>query len=297
MFVSRDGTSETLTVPGRDYRDLALSPDQTRVAVQIADGLNADVWVAEIARGTLTRVTGDAGFDGFPLWSADSKTVVYASSRDQQWTLHRKAADGTGEEEVVATFPKGVGSVRPYSWSRDGTTLAVDVDSDIGVVPAGGKGEWKPLIRTSAFEGQPAVSPDGRWVAYQSSESGLGEVYLQRFPDLGDRRAISTGGGQMPTWSRDGRELLYLRGIPSNAVMRVTVRTTPDGRADIGTPEVLTEFRFFNVSSTRRTYDVSADGKRLLVLTRGGDDGSTQSRQINVVLNWFDELKRLVPLK
>ena len=297
MFVGRDGTSETLTVPARDYFALALSPDQTRVAVQIADGANADVWVAEIARGTLTRVTSDAGFDGTPLWSADSKTVVYASSRDQQWMLHRKAADGTGEAEVVATFPKGVGRVRPYSWSRDGTTLVVEVDSDIGVVPTSGKGQWKPLIHTSAYEGQPAVSPDGRWVAYLSSESGSGEVYLQRFPDLGDRRAISTGSGHRPTWSRDGRELFYLRGGPPNAVMHVTVRATPDGRADIGTPEVLTEFRFFSQNSAGRIYDVSADGKRLLVLTRAGDDGSTQSRQINVVLNWFEELKRLVPLK
>ncbi len=298
MFVGRDGTSETLTVPAHDYLDLVLSPDQTRVAVQIADGANADVWVAEIARGTLTRVTRDAGFDGSPLWSADSKTVVYASSRDQQWMLHRKAADGTGEAEVVATFPKGVGSVRPYSWSRDGTMLLVEVNSDIGVVPTGGKGELKPLIRTSAFEGQPAVSPDGRWVAYQSNESGSGEVYLQRFPDLGDRRAISTSGGHMPTWSRDGSELFYLRGFPPNAVMHVTVRTAPDGRADIGKPEVLTDFRFYSgVRTARRIYDVSADGKRLLVLTRGDEGTNTEARQINVVLNWFEELKRLVPLK
>ncbi len=298
MFVGRDGTSETLTVPARDYIELALSPDQTRVAVQIADGANADVWVAEIARGTLTRVTSDAGFDGSPLWSPDGKAVVYASSRDQQWMLHRKAADGTGEAEVLATFAKGIGRVRPYSWSRDGTTLVVEVDSDIGVVPTGGKGQWKPLIRTSAFEGQPAVSPDGRWVAYQSNESGSGEVYLQRFPDLGDRRAVSTGGGHMPTWSRDGSELFYLRGFPPNAVMHVTVRTAPDGRADIGKPEVVTDFRFYSGARTaRRYYDVSADGKRLLVLTRGDEGTNTEARQINVVLNWFEELKRLVPLK
>ncbi len=297
MFVGRDGTSETLTVPARDYLDLALSPDQTRVAVQIADGANADVWVAEIARGTLTRVTSDAGFDGSPLWSPDGKAVVYASSRDQQWMLHRKAADGTGEADVLATFAKGVGRVRLYSWSRDGTTLVVEVDSDIGVVPTGGKGQWKPLIRTSAFEGQPAVSPDGRWVAYQSNESGSGEVYLQRFPALGDRRAISTGGGHMPTWSRDGSELFYLRGVPPNAVMHVTVRTAPDGRADIGKPEVVTDFRFYSVRAARRIYDVSTDGKRLLVLTRGEEGTNTEARQIHVVLNWFEELKRLVPLK
>jgi len=296
-FAGRDGSAELLTAPKRDYRNVALSPDGAHVAVQVADDDAADVWVVEIARGTLTRVTSEPGFDGNPMWSRDGKSIVFASTRDRRWTLHRRAADGTGEAELLATFDKAR-LVRPYTWTPDGGTLLIDVDGDIGSIAVNGKGEWQPLIQTAAFEIQPAVSPDGRWIAYGSSEKGRPEVYLQRFPALGDRRAVSVGGGYLPTWSRDGRELFYLRIGSTNAPMRVSVQTNKDGRADIGTPEVFTKLRNLLESGGYRPFDVSPDGQRLLVISRSGDAGTElQARQIHVVINWFEELKRLVPVK
>jgi eukaryotic-like serine/threonine-protein kinase len=290
-FVGRDGTpSETLKIPPRAYFNLALSADQRFIAVQIGDADDADVWVAEIARGTLTRVTRERGFDGFPLWSPDSKSIVFASSRDNRWTLQRRSADGTGAATLLATFDQGVASVVPYSWSLDGQTL-FGADNSIGVTMPGSNGEWKALIESALA---PAMSPDNRWIAYTSVSSGAPEVYLQGFPNAGQRHIVSIGGGHTARWARGTGELFYLRGGPPNAVMRVAVRPTRDGGVDIGTPEVFTPFRFF----TRRggnPYDVTPDGTRVLVATLANPLADSSPR-INVVLNWFEELKRLVPV-
>jgi hypothetical protein len=295
VFVGPDGRGEPLNFPEREYTSLQLSPDRSSVAVQIGEGDDADVWVGEVGRGALTRVTRETGFDGAPIWSPDGKTVVFASSRADRWTLHRMAADGTGQAAVLATFDT-VNRVVPGSWSADGKVVVVEVDDDIGVVDTGGQSEWKPLIRTPARESQPVVSPDGRWIAYRSSdverENG---VYLQRFPGLGEKRPVSLDdAGYMPVWSGDGRALFYLRRTPTNALMRVSVKAGPDGRLDIAAPEVFTEFSF---GYSARPYDLSSDGRRALVISQRDNVGTLALRQINVVVNWFDELKRLVPVK
>ena len=245
-------------------------------------------------RGTLTRVTSEPGFDGYPLWSKDGTSVVFASSRNpRQFTIHRKSADGTGEATPLATFDQA-STVRPNSWSPDGGTLVVEVDRTVATVAVDGKSQPKLLIQSGAY---PAVSPDGRWLAYSSSESGEGQVYLQRFPGLGDRRVVSVaGGGWMPAWSRDGGELFYLRGGPPNAVMRVKVQTSSDGRADIGTESVLAGFRYYSPRGSNRFYEVTRDAQRLLVISNAAETDSARN-QINIVINWFDELKRLVPIK
>ena len=117
-FVGRDGGQpEVLKIPARDYRTVALSPDETRVAAQIGDRDEADVWVGEIARGTLTRVTREPGFDGNPMWSGDGKRIVFASARDGRWTLQSRAADGTGEATLITAFDASVTSAVPSSWS------------------------------------------------------------------------------------------------------------------------------------------------------------------------------------
>ena len=293
-FVGRDGGQpETLKIPAREYVNLALSPDQSRVAAQIDDGDDADVWVAEIARGTLTRVTRDAGFDGFPIWSRDGKSVVFASRREGRWTLQRRSADGTGDATLTTAFDASVIRAEPYAWSPDGSTLLFGADEVIGATTAGSKGEWKPVIRSAQ---EAAMSPNGRWIAYTSNDSGAVEVYLQGFPDAGPRRIVSVGGGHHPRWARDTDELFYLRGGPPNAVMRVAIRSSRDGGVDIGTPEVFAEFRFFSRLAGGTVYDVTPDGKRLLVISRGEDGTVSGVERINVVVNWFEELKRLVPL-
>ena len=299
-FVGRDGGQpEVLKIPARDYRTVALSPDETRVAAQIGDRDEADVWVGEIARGTLTRVTREPGFDGNPMWSGDGKRIVFASARDGRWTLQSRAADGTGEATLITAFDASVTSAVPSSWSRDGSTLLFGVNADVGVTSAGSKGEWKPVIRSA---NQAAMSPNGRWIAYSSTESGLPELYLQGYPNAGERRPVATGVGHTPRWSRDSGELFYLRGGPPDAVMRVTVQPGRDGGVDIGIPEVFAAYNFF----TRRPrvgpggfwYDVRPEGSRLLVIARtSGVEPASAEQRINVVFNWFEELKRLVPTK
>ena len=163
-FVGRDGGQpETLKIPARDYINVALSPDQSRVAAQIGDGDDADVWVAEIARGTLTRVTRDAGFDGNPIWSRDGKSIVFASRREGRWTLQRRSADGTGDATLMTAFDASVTRAEPYAWSPDGSTLLFGADEVIGATTASTMGEWKPVIRSAG--GATAVSPNGRWIA------------------------------------------------------------------------------------------------------------------------------------
>jgi len=295
-FVDRDGRSEPLPAPPRDYQDLALSPDQSRLAVVINSGVESDVWVLEIARGTLTRITTEAGYDANPLWSNDGASIVFASARDGKWTLQRKSADGTGAAVVLATFDKAR-HVEPASWSPDGRTLLAEVDSTVVSLDSTAGELPRSLIPAAT---QAAISPDGRWVAYASSESGQLEVYLQRFPALGDRRVVSGGGASyMPIWSRDSSELFYLRGGagPPNAVMRASVRVNAAGRADIGTPVLTNSFGYYSRARAYRSFDVTHDGQRLIVIgaNAGASDGSL--RTINVVVNWFEELKRLVPLK
>ena len=295
-FVGRDGAQpEALKIPARDYRTVALSPDQTRVAAQIGEGDDADVWVAEIARGTLTRVTREPGFDGSPMWGQDGKSIVFASRRDGRWTLQSRAADGTGDTTLITTFDASVTNAVPYSWSPDGSTLLFSANADMGATSAGSKGEWKPVIRSVRGA---AVSPNGRWIAYSSNESGSVELYLQGYPNAGERKIVSVGGGVNPRWSRDTGELFYLRGAPQYTVMRVTVTSRRDGGVDIGTPEEFTAFPFLTPGGGGgRIYDVTPDGKRLLVIARTSGIEPASTTHINVVVNWFDELKRLVPTK
>lgn len=296
QFVAGDGT--IVTVPGapRAYTGAKLSSDGTRVAVQIDVADAADVWVVDVTRGTLTRVTSETGYDGNPLWSPDGRHVAFLSSRSGRWTLNRKAADGTGNIEQLATLSAKTNLVYATAWAADGTLL-VTVEADIGVVRSDGKGEWKPLIRTAAVETHAVLSPDGRWLAYMSNETGTGEIYLQRFPDLGERQLVSISGGLMPTWSHDGRTLTYLRGPsgPPREIMRVTIATSTSGPARIGTPAQVGDWRFYTTQFSPRTYDVLPDG-RLLVIGQTSPDKSTAMRQINVVTNWFEELKRKVPI-
>jgi Tol biopolymer transport system component len=195
-FVGRDGGQpEALKIPARDYLNVALSPDQTRVATQIGERDDADVWVAEIARGTLTRVTREPGFDGYPMWSRDGKTIVFASARDGRWTLQSRAADGTGDVTLITAFDASVANAVPFSWSPDGSTLLFGANGDVGVTSSSSKGEWKPLMRSAR---NLAVSPNGRWMAYTSVESVSPEIFLQGYPNAGERRLVSTGVGHTP---------------------------------------------------------------------------------------------------
>ena len=156
-----------------------------------------------------------------------------------------------------------------------------------------GEPTWEPLLQTETVESNPTISPDGGWIAYNSDESGDFEVYVQRFPGLGDRRQISTGGGAHPLWSPDGREIFYRAG---DRMMAVSVEPGPT--LGVGSTEVLFEgMGQYTFQPGRRAYDFLADGQRFLMLRRGGlTDETSAPPQIILVQNWFEELKRLVPV-
>lgn len=192
--------------------------------------------------------------------------------------------------------------IRPYSWTPDGTTVAVapltpGTGPDIGVVLVEGTGDWEALIQTPTAEYEPAISPNGRWVAYRSRVTGQDEVYVDRFPDLGDRQPVSVDGGVLPTWSPDGRELMYVRSRQGRSLMRVSVEESegPPASLVLGAPERLLDYRYA-AGTGRRTYDLAPDGERFLMITNGPGDTEGESVQINVVLNWSQELLERVPV-
>ena len=304
MWVDGAGQEERLAPAPGPYLSVSLSPDGRRAALGTNAGENLDIWVAELERGSLTRVTTDAAPDTKPLWTPDGESVVYESIRDGTAALYRKAADGTGTAEQLFTLD-GATQIVPYDWTPDGTALIVMVETqetsqDIGLVSLEppGSSSWEPLIQTGAREWHPALSPDGRWLAYASNETGRTEVYVQRFPELGQRRPISLDGGFGPAWSADGRELFYLftaGGGGPRGMARVAIESDAT-TLTAGQPERLFDRTFYDQQGSHRRYDLSPDG-RFLMITQGDGDGSEATPlDVVVVQNWTQELLERVPV-
>jgi serine/threonine-protein kinase len=300
-WVDRQGTSQALPAPPRPYFDPRLSPDGQRVAVSTT--FVRQVWSFDIARGALSPVTVD-GQSGYGVFSPDGKRIVFRSgAAGGEDNLYWKAADGSGTVERLTTSPR---SQTPSSWSPDGTTLAFveEGDSkgffqfDIWVLSIGDR-KTRAVINTAANEMTPEFSPDGRWLAYASNESGRTEVYVQPYPGPGERHLISTNGGEQPAWSKDGRELFYVqRGVfnggGSPTLMSVSIATTPAFLA--GTPQVVFENPDL-LTAWGRSYDVAPDGRRFLLTLDKKAPTNLAPAQMVFVQHWFEELKRLVPTK
>ena len=301
LWLNADGEEEPLGVTRRAYTALSVSPDGTRAAFEVADG-DDDVWLSELARGTLAPLTRDPAYDGSPLWSPDGKRVIFASNRNGRAELLWKAADGTGTAEVLAGFDEAVAAVWPYSWSRDGATLVVQVetqetDHDVGIVRADGTGGFDPLLQTTASERNPVVSPNGRWLLYASDETGQLEVYVQRFPDLGGKRQVSTDFGHSAVWSPDGRAIIYARGGPPVDLVRVPVEVddAEPPRLEFGLPDRFAAFTYYGRQGGHRYFDISQSDQRLLMI-ENTEGGSREVSGLHVVLNWTEELKERVPV-
>ncbi len=297
VWVDRDGREEPVDAPAGSYVTPRLSSDDGRVAVDRTDAGDSNIWVRDLARGTETLITTDPAVDWTPLWTPDDQRLVFFSTRDPQG-LFSKAADGSGEAESLAPWGESVALASPSGWSPDGQTLVVWTVSptglpDLALVSLDREGIIEPLLASRFEEAAPAISPDGRWLAYHSAESGQREVYVRRFPNLGARTTISTGGGAQPQWSRDGRELFYR--TPTGGMMVVPVETEPAFRV-LGDAELLFDERYL-LDGSRRTHDVSSDGQRFLMIKVNGaePDGEAVGQRVGLVLNWFDELQRLVP--
>jgi serine/threonine protein kinase/Tol biopolymer transport system component len=291
VWVDRKGTVQPLNAPLKPYDFPRLSPDGKRVAIVIREDENHDIWTHELERGTLTRLTFDPGEDETPVWMPDGQSLIFAGNRSGASRLLSARADGSGiEEEVLGT--RG-GHRHAYSVSPDGEVLAFQeygptTGSDIWIVPLKGDRKARPFLKTPFEEGGATLSPDGRWIAYASDESGRSEVFVQPYPGPGGKWQVSTEGGVEPTWARSSRELFYRNG---DKMWVAEVKTQPSFSAS--QPRVLFQGRY-DTSPWYANYDVTPDGQRFLMVQPAEP---TSQSQLNIVLNWFEELKRLVPAK
>jgi eukaryotic-like serine/threonine-protein kinase len=288
VWVSRNGAEQAVAAPARAYVNPRISPDGRRVAVGITEQ-ERQVWLYDLSRETLTRFTFQGNNNTAPFWTPDGKRIAFSSNKEGQRNPFWQLADGSGGLERLTTSE----FVQiPGSWSPDGQMLAfsevnTSTGYDIWVLRLSDH-KAQPFLKTSFNENAPQFSPDGRWLAYASDESGGYEVYVQPYPGPGGKWQISTEGGREPMWNRNGRELFYRNG---NKMMAVEIITQPSFSA--GTPKALFEGPYQTNPVSTPNYDVSADGQRFLMLKAG--EQADAPAQINVVLNWFEELKQKVP--
>lgn len=287
VWVTRAGTEQPLAAATREYFQPRLSPDGGRVAVEIGP----QIWIYDITRDALTRFTLEGEQNDSPVWTPDGKRIAVRSIRDRQSRIFWQLADGSGGAERLTSAP-GV----PQHISLDGQFLAFQQNDpktqrDIAIVSLRDR-KADVFIRTPATDVAPRFSPDGRWLAYVSDESGRPEVYVQSFPGSGGKWQISTEGGTEPVWNPNGRELFY-RIARRFMVVPVTLEPT----FSPGKPAILFEGDYIasEFPLTSPGYDVSRDGQRFLVVKE--IEQPSAATQINVVLNWDQELKRLVPTR
>jgi eukaryotic-like serine/threonine-protein kinase len=288
VWVNRKGEEQPVNAPPHNYVMPRISPDGQRVAAGIEGGGDDQIWVYGLERSTLTRLTFQGKSNVDPAWTPDGKRIVFKGSQNR---LFWQVADGSGSAEELTGSKLSPNNI-PGSWSPDGQVLVFSEN-----LPAKPRSTWilslkdrkpRPFDQGGVYETAPRFSPDGRWIAYASNESGRFEIYVQPYPGPGGKYQISTDGGTEPVWNPKAGELFYRNG---NKMMAVGVTTK--GTFSAGQPKVLFEGSYVPTPRSFPDYDVSPDGQRFLMLRAAGQTQAPE--QINVVLNWSEELKRIAP--
>jgi Tol biopolymer transport system component len=250
------------------YRTLTISPDGKRIAFERNDPQtqNRDIWLLDIANGTTTRFTSDPGWEAFPTWSPDGRRIVFTSNRSGVYDLYQKASNGAGQEELLYQSSEGKG---PTSWSPDGKFLiyySLGQPTHLRLLPVAGPADRKPTVpvdpQFSSITGR--FSPDGRWIAYSSNESGKNEVSVRPFDaatgSVGNPVIVTSGGGRVPLWRGDGREIFYLTPDGTATAMEVSAGAAFQG----GVPKAL-----FKVPAGVVFWDAAPDGTRFVMPVPG----------------------------
>ena len=297
-WMGPDGKTTPLRPTSASWTNVLFAPDGQRLAMDISEGGSADIWLFEWARGGLTRLTLDPAEDRQPVWTPNGERIAFASNRADNATmnLYWQRTDGTAKVERLTT---STNHHYPTSWHPSGRYLLFEEESrplnvDVMVLPLEGDGSgWRvgkpwPLLNGPSIESGAVFSPDGRWIAYSSNESGRPEVYVQPFPGPGAKRLISTGGGTSPTWSRSKQELFY--GV--NGRIMVAAFTVAADTFHSETPRLWSEGRY-QTRGSRRMFDLHPDGERLALAPAPRTPGRSNPDSVVFVFNFFDELRRI----
>jgi Tol biopolymer transport system component len=276
----------TVGMPGT-YNNVRLSPDERRIATDQTDpdGRNIDVWIHEPARGATTRLTFDPSMEQTPIWSPDGKQILFSSNRKLGFQLYLKNADGSGPEEVVSSIGTNT-QVNAWDWSRDGKWVLIKKENELWYL------SWqervaKPLWQAKWTVRNAQFSPDGRWMAYASNETGSMEIYVSPFPSGNGKWQVSNAGGQEPRWRQDGKELFYLSA--EGKMMAVAVKT--GASFEYSSPVALFQTHRRQPVSSQDvfSYDVSGDGQRFLIATKVDE---ANAAPLSVLLNWASGMEK-----
>jgi serine/threonine-protein kinase len=292
VWVDREGRTSHLLDEQAAYANPRLSPDGKRLALTVFRDNNWDVWVYDIERGVSTRLTFDESAETEQIWSPDGRDMIYSSSRNGPDSLFLKPADGSGQEQEIAKLDTPMWA---HSWSPDGKTVAYTTQTpsfDIGLLSMADH-KTQPLLTTTFGESDPAFSPDGKWLAYTSTESGQPEIYVRPFGGGTGRWQISDTGGVYSKWSRSGRELFYR----NNAGIMVASIEADGSSLRTGKPRQLFSGQFRGglggiaiAGNVFSDFDVSADGQRFVMFPAGGTPTERAGGLVTIVSSWFDEL-------
>ena len=292
VWWDRAGTQMGAFGPPGTYTNFRLAPDEKRIVYADASSDNVDVSVLDSVRGVTPRLTFDSAIDDPPMWSPDGLRVVWASNRSGAFDLYVKSANG-GPEQLLVMM--GAPAGWPEDWSQDGRFIIYQIPGtktgqDLWIAPQPAQGESGdrkpfPYLQTGFDERHGRFSPDGRWVAYSSNESGRDEVYVQSFPASGAGLQISAGGGMEPEWRKDGTELFYISEDRTLMAVPVKLAGSASETLQVGQPKRLFPVPVLDTFIVGRSYQVSKDGQRFLLR-------AATAPPLTVVLNWQTQLKK-----